>query len=94
MTIGIALSGPNAGLCLFKALAAVERISRGSIGGFVSFAVITADGQLLRAQTQDGGTTTLFGGEDPPAEICPSAPGGADVERTQPAGTPVAVHAW
>lgn len=68
MTIGIALSGPNAGLGIFKALAAIERISRGSVGGFVSFAVITADGRLLRAQTQDGGTSTLFGGEDPPAE--------------------------
>lgn len=69
MTIGIALSGPGAGYGIFKALEAVEAVGRGAIGGFVSFAVITASGELLRAQTQDGGTATLFGGGEPPPEI-------------------------
>lgn len=66
MTIGIALSGPNAGLAIFRALEAVEKVGRGAIGGFVSYAALTADGRLLRAQTQDGGTSTLFGGALPP----------------------------
>ncbi|MBN9672161.1 DUF6963 family protein [Roseibium aggregatum] len=69
MTIGIALSGPNAGLGIFRALAAVEKIGRGAVGGFVSYAALTEDGRLLRAQTQDGGTSTLFGGAEPPAEL-------------------------
>jgi hypothetical protein len=60
MTIGIAARGPLAGLATFKALQAVERIGRGAIGGFASFVVITADGELLRAETQRGGTATLF----------------------------------
>ena len=34
MTIGIAVRGPGAGLAAFKALAAVEKIGRGAIGGF------------------------------------------------------------
>ena len=60
MTIGIAVHGPMAGLATFKALQAVERIARGAVGGFASFVVITADGELLRAETQRGGTGTLF----------------------------------
>lgn len=60
MTIGIAVRGPGAGLAIFKALEAVEKIGRGAIGGFVSFVAVTADGELLRAETQRGGTTTLF----------------------------------
>jgi hypothetical protein len=60
MTIGIAMHGPMAGLATFKALQAVERIARGAIGGFASFVVITADGEVLRAETQRGGTGTLF----------------------------------
>jgi hypothetical protein len=74
MTIGLAVTGQDAGLAAFKALAAVERVARGAIGGFVSFVVITGDGRLVRAQTQRGGTTTLFvagetTGVGPPAEI-------------------------
>ncbi|MDZ7842429.1 MAG: hypothetical protein U5R46_16645 [Gammaproteobacteria bacterium] len=60
MTIGIAASGPRAGLAVFRALAAVERVATGSIGGFAAFAAIDADGELHRAETQRGGTTTLF----------------------------------
>lgn len=60
MTIGIAVRGPLAGLAAFKALQAVERIARGAIGGFASFVVITAEGEVLRAETQRGGTRTLF----------------------------------
>lgn len=74
MTIGIAASGPRAGLAIFRALGAVERIARGAIGGFVSFAAITADGRLVRFETQRGGTTTLFvdgerTGVDPPSWV-------------------------
>ena len=60
MTIGIAVYGPMAGLATFKALQAVERVGRGAIGGFASFVAITADGALLRSETQRGGTATLF----------------------------------
>ena len=74
MTIGIATVGPNAGLGLFKALRAAERVGTGSIGGFATFAAITADRRLIRSETQRGGTTTLFldgetTGVDPSEEI-------------------------
>jgi hypothetical protein len=74
MTIGIAVKGPNAGLAAFQALAAVERVARGAIGGFVSFVAITEGGTLLRAETQRGGTGTLFTegertGVGPPAAV-------------------------
>lgn len=60
MTIGIAAYGPRAGLAVFRALAAVEKVATGSIGGYAAFAAIDADGNLHRAETQRGGTTTLF----------------------------------
>ncbi|MFO1350265.1 MAG: hypothetical protein U1F68_06125 [Gammaproteobacteria bacterium] len=71
MTIGIVAYGPNAGLAVFQALRAAERVAWGAIGGFASFAAISTTGGLLRAQTQRGGTTTLFVdgdrvGVDPP----------------------------
>lgn len=74
MTIGIAVTGPNAGLAVFRALAGVERVGRGAIGGFASFVCITESGELRRAQTQRGGTSTLFTeaettGTEPPPEI-------------------------
>ena len=74
MTIGIAASGENAGLAVFRALRAVEAIGSGCIGGFVSFAAITGAGELVRATTQRGGTSTLFvvnerTGTDPPPDI-------------------------
>lgn len=78
MTIGIGATGPNAGLAVFRALAAAEAVGIGAIGGFAVFAVLTADGRVLRAQTQRGGTRTLFTecettGTAPPQEIA-SAP--------------------
>ena len=74
MTIGIAAHGAGAGLAVFTALEGVERVGRGAIGGFASFVVITAEGALLRAETQRGGTATLFTaaettGTKPPPEI-------------------------
>ena len=74
MTIGIGVIGPKAGLAAFEALAAVERVGRGAIGGFVSFVAISADGELHRAETQRGGTSTLFTdgertGASPPSVI-------------------------
>ena len=73
MTIGIGASGPNAGRAVYDALAAAEKIGTGSIGGFVTYAAIGAGGEVLRSETQRGGTTTLFiegettGIEPPPA---------------------------
>ena len=74
MTMGIAAAGPHAGLAVFKALHAAEKIGWGSIGGIASFAVITEDNQLLRYQTQRGGSSTLFidgdrTGVEPPSEV-------------------------
>ena len=74
MTIGIAARGPNAGLAVFKALRAAERVGTGSIGGFATYAAITAEGKLLRHQTQRGGSRTLFldgerTGVEPPPEV-------------------------
>ncbi|SFC33631.1 DUF6963 family protein [Tropicimonas isoalkanivorans] len=60
MTIGIGALGPNAGLAVFKALQAAERVGTGSIGGFAVFAAIAEDGTLHTAETQRGGTSTLF----------------------------------
>ena len=78
MTIGIAASGENAGLAVFRALRAVESVGSGCIGGFVSFAAITSTGELVRSTTQRGGTSTLFvvderTGTDPPPGVA-SAP--------------------
>lgn len=60
MTIGIAASGPRAGLAVFRALAAAEKVATGSIGGYAAFAAIGIDGKVHRAETQRGGTRTLF----------------------------------
>ncbi len=74
MTIGIAAVGPNAGEAVFKALAAVEKVASGSIGGFAAFVAINRTGELVRASTQRGGTSTLFvsgetSGVGPPADF-------------------------
>jgi hypothetical protein len=74
MTIGIGAAGPNAGLAVFRALAAAEAVGTGAIGGFAVFAALTADGRVHRAETQRGGTATLFTegettGTAPPPEI-------------------------
>jgi hypothetical protein len=74
MTIGIAAHGPNAGLAVYRSLGAIERVGAGSIGGFAAFGAISADGKLLRHETQRGGTSTLFiegeiTGTDPPPVV-------------------------
>lgn len=74
MTIGIGAAGPNAGLAVFRALVAAEAVGSGAIGGFAVFAALTADGKLFRAETQRGGTATLFTegettGTPPPAQV-------------------------
>ncbi|HEY1944871.1 MAG TPA: hypothetical protein VGH40_22385 [Roseiarcus sp.] len=74
MTICIAAHGPNAGLAVYRSLRAAERVGAGSIGGFATFGAITAEGRLLRHQTQRGGTSTLFidgeiTGTEPPPEV-------------------------
>ncbi|GMG85012.1 hypothetical protein LNKW23_42280 [Paralimibaculum aggregatum] len=74
MTIGIGAAGQNAGLAVFRALQAAERVGQGAIGGFAVFAAIDAAGRLHRAETQRGGTATLFTegertGTPPPPEI-------------------------
>lgn len=74
MTIGIVAFGPNAGQAVFDALQAAERVGRGSIGGYASFVAMERDGTIHRADTQRGGTATLFvdgesTGVGPPARI-------------------------
>ena len=59
-TIGIGALGPKAGLAVFEGLRAAERVARGSIGGFAMFAAIGPEGELWPAETQRGGTATLF----------------------------------
>ncbi len=62
-----------AGLAAFSALRAVERVARGALGGFVSFVVVTEDGRLLAADTQRGGTSTLFTEADATGVLPPPA---------------------
>jgi len=78
MTIGIVCCGPNAGLACFRALVAVEAVATGAIGGFVAFAAIEGASRLHRAETQRGGSRTLFlSGEQtgvPPPERVAGSP--------------------
>jgi hypothetical protein len=72
--MGIGAYGPNAGLAVLRALSAVEKVSRGAIGGFAAYAVITQDGVVIRQHTQRGGTQTLFMDDsgattDPPPHV-------------------------
>lgn len=60
MTIGIGAFGPNAGLAVFRALKAAEKVGTGAIGGFATFAAITADGRAVFSVTQRGGAATAF----------------------------------
>lgn len=69
MTIGIAASGARAGAAILRALKAAETVGSGAVGGFVSFVAITAEGSLVRADTQTGGTSALFGPEGPPQAV-------------------------
>lgn len=60
MTIGIGAYGPRAGLAVYRALQSAERVGRGAIGGFATYAAIGSDGRVFRHQTQRGGSRTLF----------------------------------
>jgi hypothetical protein len=60
MTIAIAAAGSNAGRAVFEGLKAAEKVGTQSIGGFVAFAALTKKGTLERAETQRGGSSTLF----------------------------------
>lgn len=72
MTFGIAVSGKGAGLAAVRALAAVERVGRGAIGGFLALAAIDDQGHLHRASAQRGGTCGAFPDGDPPPPIAES----------------------
>ena len=74
MTIGIGAYGSNAGRAVYDALKAAEKVGSGAIGGFVTFAAIGEGGALYRAETQRGGSMTLFTegettGVEPPAVV-------------------------
>ena len=60
MTIGIAAFGPRAGLAIVEGLRAAEAVGHGALHGFVSLVGIGEDGQLHRAETQDGGVAALL----------------------------------
>lgn len=60
MTIGIGAYGPNAGLAVFRALRAAEKVGTGAIGGFATFAAIAGDGKVVFSVTQRGGSATAF----------------------------------
>jgi hypothetical protein len=60
VTVGIGIAGPGAGGAALAALEMVERVGRGMIGGFVSFAALDAKGRVQRAETQRGGARALF----------------------------------
>jgi hypothetical protein len=77
MTVGIGIAGPRAGLAAWHALRAVEAVTRGMIGGFVSMAVLSANGEVLRAETQRRGSAGLFPGGDPPPARIAEAPAAA-----------------
>ncbi|WP_421723787.1 DUF6963 family protein [Bauldia sp.] len=69
MTIGIAISGPSAGLAAFQALRAVDSVGRGAIGGFVSLTVVDANGELAFEGAQRGGASGLCGGAGLPRRL-------------------------
>lgn len=68
MTIGIAAAGPGAAGAILDALARVEAVAEGAIGGFVSMAVMTDDGTVQRAEIQRGGARALLA-RPPPATL-------------------------
>lgn len=59
MTVGIGIAGPGAGRAALVALAMVERVGRGMLGGFVSLAALDAAGRVVRAETGRGGAAAL-----------------------------------
>ena len=60
MTVGIGIAGPGAGRAALAALAMVERVGRGMLGGFVSMAALDAAGRVLRAETGRGGAGAVL----------------------------------
>ncbi|MGY6634685.1 MAG: DUF6963 family protein [Alkalilacustris sp.] len=60
MTVGIGIAGPGAGRAALAALAMVERVGRGMLGGFVSIAALDASGRVLRAETGRGGAGAVL----------------------------------
>lgn len=86
MTIGIAASGPNAGLAVFRALAVVEKVAEGAIRGYAVFAAIDEAGALHRAETQRGGTTTLFVDSETTGVAPPEAVAAAQVAGVMSSG--------
>lgn len=69
MTIGIGAAGPRAGAAVLAALRAVESVSRGEIGGFATFVVITRGGEARVYTTQRSGSAGLtFGADGLPLE--------------------------
>ena len=69
MTIGIAAAGEGAGRAVLDALARVERLATGALGGFVSVAALDGEGRLLRAEAQRGGAGGLLERGALPAEL-------------------------
>ena len=69
MTIGIAASGPRAGLAILEGLKAAEAVGHGALHGFVSLVAIGPDGLLHRLEVQDGGTAALLAGRPLPARL-------------------------
>lgn len=63
MTVAVVCSGPDAGRAALEALAHVEKVGRGAIGGFAHLAlVLTKDGTgcVVRIETQRHGSTALY----------------------------------
>lgn len=60
MTIGIAAAGKGAGLAILEALARLEAVTEGAIGGFVSVAALRSDGSVARAEMQGGGAHAVL----------------------------------
>lgn len=65
MTIGIAAAGDAAGAAILNALARLEAVAQGAIGGFVSVATMGADGAVTRAEIQRGGAQALLAHPQP-----------------------------
>ncbi|SDJ24621.1 DUF6963 family protein [Aliiruegeria lutimaris] len=60
MTIGIAVQRAGTARAAIAGLGAVEAVGRGAIGGFVSLAALSPDGQLLKLDTQRGGAKAIL----------------------------------
>lgn len=92
MTIGLAAYGPRAGEGILAGLAAVEKVGRGAIGGFVSLAAITETGDVLRAETQTSGQTSLQ--DNPNLAAISAAPWAALISSGPNRPEPLAAFVW